>query len=122
MPEDEKLEPGAGVWFYDKEADLIMEIPPPKFYKDVREQIPLRARASYPLIKYARVFARQYEEVSSYIERTPPPRGNAAATLAWAEVIADILMDDGFSFIYQGHLLTKGTDGAELKRTLRRLP
>ncbi len=122
MSEDQHLKPGAGVWFYDKEANLIIPIPPPAFFDEVPEQLPLRVCASYPLIKNVRVFARQYEEISNYIEGTPPPRGKAAATLAWAEVIADILMDDGFSFIYQGYLLTKGTDGTELKRTLRRLP
>jgi hypothetical protein len=123
MPEDQQqLEPGAGVWFCDKASDLIISIPPPKFFDDVPEQLSLRVAASYPLIICARVFIRQYQEVSDYVASNPAPEGNAAATLAWGETIADILMDEGFSFIYQNYLVTKGTDGADLKRTLRRLP
>ena len=124
MPdEQETLKPGAGVWF-SQDGEVIIPIPPPSFFDKVPEDLSLEACAAHPFLQagYVRVLCRNFPTVADYVEGSSVPNTSWIAALTWGAQIGRLLMDEGFAFIYQNYLLTKGTDGVELKRTLRRLP
>ena len=119
----ESLKPGAGVWFHNQDTTVIIPIPPPAFFDSVPDNLDYDLCAMYPFLKeYTRVLSQHYPEIIEYVESTPVPKGSLLVLLKWAVGIGVILLENGFSFLYMNQLVTKETDGAELRRVLRRLP